>query len=341
MAKSISCFGGANGERGFVSYFDELTACAGRLYIIKGGCGCGKSALMKKVAERAEKCGYAVERIRCASDPAGLDGLLIPEKSVGLLDGTAPHEVSPRMPGAVDVLVDLGEYLREDALREQRGEIVRLSEEKSASQSRAYRLLAAVGCLEEERTALLLPAVLWDKMRRAAMRLVAKEMRTSPEFSLAVRPQSAFCSEGLVYAAPYGEETSVPVKDPHGIEHLFYGELFAAALETDTAVTVSPDPLFPDRLNGVMFDGTGVLFRKGGDGKALNLERFTDAKRIAAVRGKLRFIEKAIKSLKNAAMQAMAESRACHMALEAIYTPAMDFDRVDARTERIMKDIFG
>ena len=52
-------FTAANTEKGFCSYFDELIhdEKLKRVYLIKGGPGCGKSTLMKKIADKFENGG--------------------------------------------------------------------------------------------------------------------------------------------------------------------------------------------------------------------------------------------------------------------------------------------
>jgi len=86
-------FLGANSAQGFVSLYHELMdeSRASAIYILKGGAGCGKSTLMKKVGEEMERQGFAVEYVLCSGDPDSLDGIVIPEKAVAIVDGTAPH----------------------------------------------------------------------------------------------------------------------------------------------------------------------------------------------------------------------------------------------------------
>lgn len=72
----IQYFLGANSAGGFFSHYDQLMPTNGKLTrILKGGPGCGKSTLMKKVAARAEQLGLQPERILCSSDPDSLDGV--------------------------------------------------------------------------------------------------------------------------------------------------------------------------------------------------------------------------------------------------------------------------
>lgn len=90
---NISYFLGANSYKGFYSLYDDFVSLSKikRLYIIKGGPGCGKSTFMKTIADAANNAGHDVERVLCSADPDSLDGIYIPSLHVAYVDGTAPH----------------------------------------------------------------------------------------------------------------------------------------------------------------------------------------------------------------------------------------------------------
>lgn len=92
-SSQIHYFLGANSPTGFYSLYDHLLPCEGArcIYIIKGGPGCGKSTLMRRVAQAAQAAGEPVEYILCSGDPGSLDAVLLPRQQVALVDGTAPH----------------------------------------------------------------------------------------------------------------------------------------------------------------------------------------------------------------------------------------------------------
>lgn len=93
----VQYFLGANSPSGFYSLYSELLPPeqARGIYILKGGPGCGKSTLMRRIAALAEETGEPVEYILCSGDPASLDAVVLPEKRIALVDGTAPHVVVP------------------------------------------------------------------------------------------------------------------------------------------------------------------------------------------------------------------------------------------------------
>lgn len=95
--KILRYFLGANSSQGFYSLYDQLIdpAEARAIYILKGGPGCGKSSLMRRVAQTLEEAGRPVEYIFCSGDPESLDAILLPDLSCAIVDGTAPHGAVP------------------------------------------------------------------------------------------------------------------------------------------------------------------------------------------------------------------------------------------------------
>ena len=75
QAEAKVCFYlGANSPTGFYSLYDQLLEPeqAETIYILKGGPGCGKSSLMRRVAQAMEEKGASVEYIACSGDPDSL-----------------------------------------------------------------------------------------------------------------------------------------------------------------------------------------------------------------------------------------------------------------------------
>lgn len=93
MEPKVSFFLGANTPSGFYSLYDQLIDPdeARRVYLLKGGPGCGKSSLMRRVAQAMEEKGASVEYIACSGDPDSLDAVVFPALNTAIVDGTAPH----------------------------------------------------------------------------------------------------------------------------------------------------------------------------------------------------------------------------------------------------------
>ena len=95
----IQYFLGANSPTGFYSLYDCLLPPekARAIYILKGGPGCGKSTLMRKIGAWAEESGLKTEYILCSGDPDSLDAVILPALGVAIVDGTAPQGVVPQV----------------------------------------------------------------------------------------------------------------------------------------------------------------------------------------------------------------------------------------------------
>lgn len=179
----ITYFLGANSAGGFFSHYGQLRAVSGAmLRILKGGPGCGKSTLMKKVARRAEQLGFRPEAILCSSDPDSLDGVSVPELGYAVVDGTAPHVVEPPLCGCGTGYLDLSAGYRTEGLA---GSATALRAIQAAGQAcypaataclRAAAdlepLAAETGALTADLARELLDRKLPDRGRRGTLRLL-------------------------------------------------------------------------------------------------------------------------------------------------------------------------
>ena len=116
---NLKYFLAANSCEGFCSYFDKSYLPDGewRAFIIKGGPGTGKSSFMKYFALKASEKGYKTLLCPCSSDPNSLDGVIIPDKKLVMLDGTPPHTLEPAFPGACEKILNFGDFWDDNAFK--------------------------------------------------------------------------------------------------------------------------------------------------------------------------------------------------------------------------------
>lgn len=138
-------FPGSNTPQGFYSFFPHILTQhdATHLYAIKGGPGTGKSSFMKRIGTFAVNKGYSVEYHHCSSDPSSLDGIVIPALKIAFVDGTAPHIVDPIHPGAVDSILNFGDFWDEGKLSKHRQDIMDCTKKISDLFKRTYHYLSA------------------------------------------------------------------------------------------------------------------------------------------------------------------------------------------------------
>ncbi len=147
---ALEYFPGANTPKGFYSYYDYILKSreAKRIIILKGGPGTGKSTFMKKIAKHLESLGYQTEILHCSSDPNSFDGVCARDIGFLILDGTAPHIVDPKCPGAVDEIINLGECWDAEKISKNKKEIIELGEMISSYFAHAYSYLKAAKSLQ-------------------------------------------------------------------------------------------------------------------------------------------------------------------------------------------------
>lgn len=117
---------GGNTPQGFYSYYNYIISQnkAEKIFCIKGGPGLGKSTFMRNIGEYFLGKGEAVDFLWCSSDTESIDGILLQDRKVAMIDGTAPHIVDPITPGAVDEIINLGEFWNEKKLRNAKNDIL-------------------------------------------------------------------------------------------------------------------------------------------------------------------------------------------------------------------------
>ena len=137
-------FLGANTAQGFYSCYEDFCTpeddCF--LWVIKGGPGCGKSTMMRKIGAAAENAGFDVEYVLCSGDPDSLDGVYLPQKKLGITDGTSPHVQEPNYPGVCGAYLDLGRFYDRRSLYPLHDTFYRLTTAYRRKYAEAYALLS-------------------------------------------------------------------------------------------------------------------------------------------------------------------------------------------------------
>lgn len=138
-------FPGNNTPLGFFSYYKHILGQreANKIVCIKGGPGTGKSTFMNRIAEYFASMDEDIDYLHCSADENSLDGIVLKDRRIAVIDGTSPHITDPVTPGAVDKIVNLGEFWDEEAIAVNKSEIIDLNEETSRWYRIAYNCLSA------------------------------------------------------------------------------------------------------------------------------------------------------------------------------------------------------
>lgn len=357
MALSTDSFLGANTPQGFVSLFGELydPYRTHNMHIIKGGPGCGKSTLMKKIADRALSLGFDVERIYCSSDPDSLDAVAVPLLRLFFCDGTAPHVVEPRFPGACENLVDLGTFWDQAALHARADLIRKYTLENALFHRRSARFLAAAGALRQASLQLLAPQVLEEKLNgyalRLSMRLLPNKKSGAPgkpirRFYTAVTPQGVvFFADSVRLQATELLLLDDPFSPAAGMLLQRVAQR-AAAHGYDPVVLLDPLDPHGDPF-GILVPQRGVaLLRKTNEtavlpaSRTIHADRFLQPDAVRSRRQRLQFQQKTIDALVQESVLQLRQAKTAHDLLERCYRDAVDFDALNRFSERLIARVF-
>lgn len=341
-------FAASNSGRGFVNYYGEVFGTAGRIFVIKGGPGTGKSRFMHELEDYAGARGWACERYYCSSDPASLDGILLRrgEETVAVIDGTPPHVWEPQRPGVVEQLVNLGDFWDSSLLKAQDSALAEHERVKRLAWRQAYGWLS--GCLDMCRVIREIGAGLVDggAMEQYAVSMLAGiepgegfRMRTALLRAVGMTGQAA--SERFALDA----RTLYTVRDSFMTAHLLLDCVIEQARRRGLAITVSRDPIDAERVDGVMLerDRVAIIVSDTNAARAsfpiemasLNLVPTQDEINEATHAGR------AYDSMLSGAIDALSVVREHHFEMEKIYAEAMDFGAKERFTEKFCRDNFG
>lgn len=350
-------FPGGNTPEGFYSFYDYIIPQdATRIMVIKGGPGVGKSTFMRKIGEEMVERGFDVEFHHCSSDNRSLDGMVIPSIGVALIDGTAPHVVDPKNPGAVDEIIHLGDYWSESGLRAHKREIMEANREIAGLFARAYRFLRAAKAAYEDWEAINTAGMDFGLANQKADGIIHEILNDIPISARVGRSRHLFASaitpDGMVN---YLDTIVTPCPrkyiiegDPGTGKSTLLHKVARAAIERGFDVELYHCPLNPEKVEHVVIPGFGVALTKSIEPHTylpapediiVDLNECLDPgvlkKHAAAIDEDRRLFEE----LFAVAISTIGKAKAVHDLMESYYTPYMDFARIEALRVRTLHRI--
>ncbi len=355
VSSDIQYFLGANAPGGFFSLYDQLLPPeqAQVIYILKGGPGCGKSTLMRRIGGWAGEAGLETECILCSGDPDSLDAVILPGLGAAIVDGTAPHVVEPKYPGAVERYVNMGDCYDGEALRPLKGEIMDCMRGYKGCYQRAYRCLDAAAEIMEDQRSALCTELLSQKLAKRAAGILSRELprrasarpgQVKQRFLGAVTHQGAVCLYGTAQAQC---DKIYILSDSCGLAHELLLPLLTGAVERGFDVVACPDPMAPDRLAHLLIPQLELAFLTALPGcsfpekpyRCIRLEAAADEELLRRNRPRLRFAKKVSAALVEEAVSSLSQAKAMHDDLEGIYNPHVNFALVEEFAQKLWREL--
>jgi Cdc6-like AAA superfamily ATPase len=358
MGNIKNYYAGSNSSVGFYSMFDEALKGLSKLWILKGGPGTGKSSLMKKIGAYMEEQNYNIEYIHCSSDNGSIDGVIIPELKLGMVDGTAPHIIDPKYPGIIDEIINLGEYRDDSLLQENSEDIISLTNKISDQFKKAYQLFAEARKVHERKEEIYLSAMNFniadEVIEKLKKRIFANQVNNDENqytrrlFFGAATPEGPVnfidnLTEGLnkryLIKGRSGSGKSTVMKrvaceaEKRGLSVEYYHCAFDPT---------SIDMIIIPSLSVAMIDGTAphVINPTRENDEVVDMFELCINPEIEVTREKeIKDTEALYKKIMQEGTVNLQRAKSLHDELEAYYVEAMDFGKVNDLTDQLIKKI--
>ncbi len=356
-------FLGGNTGYGFFSFYEQvISGDSVKTFVLKGGPGTGKSNFMRQLAGQMVARGYPMEEFYCSSDSTSLDGVRMPSIGVALIDGTAPHLIDPKHPGAIESVIDLSAYWDEAALKAKR-DLVRPAVFKSGFLfRRAYGYLDLARRLNDEQEAYIseLGALNVGSLNRITVELIEELLPEAALSSPETRPRerhlfaSAITPQGLVHHLPSlleGMSKRVFVRGPAGTGRTtLVNEALQAAQKRGYEVEVYHCALDPKRIDHVLIPQLRIAVCNASEphsivpvkgDRVIDTVNYLDSSKLDPFAAELAQLQAAYQEALAAAITLIKQAKDNHAYLESLYTPHMDFERIGERRQLVLQEILG
>jgi hypothetical protein len=293
---------------------------------------------MKKIALAAEANEFAVERIYCSSDPASLDGIVIPALSFAMIDGTAPHVIEPAYPLATETIINTCDYINSALIEKERDRIISLTDEKKLLFSRGESLLKAATALDNVRYDILSKSYNSAKGFKYCKNIILKHSKTAPQGETTQRSCFSFGKDGFASLTAF-PETAHKHLITEKFSPFILGTLRLLATEYKIPAIYSPTPLNPQQIGAVYFPASKTLFASSAyfpKEESMSEERFSIPDVLKANKEKIKFLSKTQSLILSEAQKYLAEAMDKHKQLENIYKSALNTDGLNCLAESII-----
>ena len=230
--------------------------------------------------------------------------------------------VEPKYPGAVERYVNMGDCYDKAALWPLKQDIMNCMSGYKGCYQRAYRCLGAAAEIMEDQRSALLTDPLSQKLAKRARSILNREIprqkarqpgQVKQRFLSAITHKGPVCLYGTALAQC---GRAYVLTDNCGLAHLLIPQLGLVFL-TSTA-----DLPFP-----------------GEPGRRIRLDTAAEGEVLRRSRPRLRFAKKVSAALVEEAVSSLAQAKAMHDDLEAIYNPHVDFGLVERTTQDVWEEI--
>ena len=344
-------FPGGNTSVGFFSYHDNIIDIdRNMLYILKGMPGGGKSSLMRDIGNKAIQSGYNVEFHHCPSDPNSIDGLVIDELKIGLVDGTTPHIIDPIFPGLTDTIVNLGQFIDVELLKLYKTEIFAAKKQNKDAYRRAFNYFKSSKPLYDEieetnKTKVDFYGI--NKLTKNVIdRIFSKEPITSSLVGFKKRNlfTSAYTPDGFV---DYTSTIIDGIKDRYYLngeigtgKSTFLSRIADEAIFRNYHIEIFNNPLIPLKIDSLYIKELDTIISTS---KGIKNYIYTTIDLDEYINREHDYFEdlQIFDTLVNRGIENLSGAKEAHSRLETVYKKCINYKGIDEIKEKLWKDILA
>lgn len=350
-------FPGGNTTQGFYSFYDYILPQgeANHIFCIKGGPGVGKSSLMKKIGQKMLDLGYEIEYHHCSSDTNSLDGIVIPKIKIAFIDGTSPHIVDPKNPGAVDEILNLGDFWNLKKIKENKKNIIETNKKITRFFNKAYQYLKAAKDVYDTYEKTESKAFEYGKYNVLINELkneIFKDTKTNDVlgsdrhlFGYALTPvgiaeyrDTIICKYGNRYL----------IKDsPGASSELLMNEILNESIKRGLYIECYHSPIKIEKIEDILIPELDLSLSVVNDyhnamfdyTKEIDLKELLNTKELNNYKDELEEDKEFFEMLLYKALNYISKAKCVHDELEKYYIKHMDFDEVNSLAEKLVNRI--
>ena len=251
---------------------------------------------------------------------------------------TRAHVIEPNYIAVMEHYLDIGKFYDADSLKPKKEAVIALTRAYKALYARAYDCISAAGSLSRELSSHLLDETVIAAVKKRSRGIISREMGKKSEKPGKVKYRflSALTAKG--YVNHFGTVEALANRVYHldnnmGLAHYMLTELAEAATAAGHDIILCPSPLYPERLEHIWLPSLSLAFLSsnyqsqytGPFYRHIRLDAMADGERLKGHKAKIRFSKKIFHLLIGEAVSALADAKAIHDELEAIYNPHVDF----------------
>lgn len=336
-------------SQGFYSFIPQLVNDLKKVYVLKGAPGTGKSTFVRMVGEVMFQQGYDVEFWLSSHDPVTPDGVYLPQLDAAIINGSLPQPLEPRYPEIKEFIINLGDYLDRAAVGENYHEIIDRFDHIEALQMRIGGTLQEASRVKEEIRKANSAHLNLEKIDQLVQKMSARIMENRPGekhyFAGTITSEglvdyienlSADCKERYIFEGPVGSGKSTVIQElvREAKQRGYFLEYYHCGLEVDYLIMV-----VIRNLQVALIDAGPVKIRTKPGDTVMDMTECLDRCDSDDVAIKNSQALRRYEALLLQAQQELEKIRHTNREIKKVYTPAMDFDRLDRKRLQVTDEI--